>query len=67
MESVRWLDFMHDTAARGTNPTQLVVAPKLMSLTRLIHRSFDEGWDRRRFKRESRRAATSTYHKRPKT
>lgn len=59
--------WMANFAGVGLTPTKIVVPVPLLHMTELIFRSFAEGWDRRRFKREARRAETSTYHKRPKT
>lgn len=44
-------------------PTRLVIPRELSRTAQLIKRSFDEGWDWRRRKRELRRAETSTYRR----
>ncbi len=57
------LAVMTNIHASSLAPTHMVVSPYGSAVMRLLRRSWDERWDRRRRKRELRRADTSTYVK----
>lgn len=44
-------------------PNWLVVSQHGRAVLALLERAWSEGWDRRRIKREARRAETSTYRR----
>jgi len=46
------------------NPDKIFVSRGFSATYRIVQRSIDEGWDRRREKREVRKGEKSTYHKR---
>lgn len=48
------------------NPDKIIASTAFIETLRIVKTSLDEGWDRRREKREVRKGGKSTYHKRAK-